>query len=160
LNTSAEQTLIAEVCTEILTDFKKTQGQCVAVSALLSERLHAVGIENYVALGTLWCSDILAFKYNGVFDVLPGVQEWDGHAWVVSASDMLIDLSLLRSAKALPDNSNLKQTLRDLGWLGKGAILTSINNTAPLKYSEQAQLKGELFSAIISGLCAQNDIDR
>lgn len=158
ISTSDPIQQIGEICRDILFEFPETRGQCVGVSALLSQRLSSVECENYVALGSLKCRGRLAFKYSGPISSEPGITQWDGHAWVIAANDTLIDLSLLRTAGALPKHSNLRRYLDEEGLLGKGVALMHRQATHHLSYFEKERLGHALFAPAIAGLYVKNGL--
>ena len=109
---------IQEEAKFVLETFPKLAGRCLGGSAALSLRLTEAVVSNEVALGSLICRGIPAFTYSPIDLDVGGI--WDGHAWVVIADTFIMDISLLRTVRERPENSNVKSSLKSL--LNKGAI--------------------------------------
>ena len=110
--------IIKEETTFVLDAFPKLAGKCLGGSAALSLRLTNAGVPNYVALGSLTCRGIQAFTYTPLNLDIGGV--WDGHAWVVIEETIIMDVTLIKTARERPDNSNVKKSLKHI--LERGAI--------------------------------------
>ena len=145
---------------EMLALFPRTEGQCVGLCACISAKLDEDRIPHSVALGSLSCNGIKAFQYVKAFPSKPsGPIVWDGHAWIEFSHGYIGEPSLLRTARVLPDTSNIKQHLQSLGIIGKGAIL--LNEQAKqkmgLKYTRKAILRPSLIASLAAGLISIND---
>lgn len=149
-------------CTrDALLTFRNTVGQCVGLCAAVSWRLAENGVPNKVALGSLTCGGILAFEYSGPF-VTDGSNPstWDGHAWIEFPGGVIGEPSLLRTAKAAPRQSNLRQSLERQGVIDKGAFLLPESDALAafgLKYTRMAYLAQGDFEPLIRGLIATNE---
>lgn len=146
---------------DALLAFRNTVGQCVGLCAAISLRLTEDGVPNKVALGSLSCGGILAFRYGGPF-VADGSSpvDWDGHAWIEFPGGIIGEPSLLRTAKAAPRQSNLRQSLERQGIIDKGAFLLPESEALAalgLKYEREAYLAEADFEPVIRGLIATND---
>ncbi|GJE14577.1 hypothetical protein [Methylobacterium longum] len=148
-------------CTkDALLTFRNTDKQCVGLCAAISWSLTEDGVPNKVALGSLSCEGVLAFKYSGPFVTDGSVPlDWDGHAWIEFPGGIIGEPSLLRTAKAAPRQSNLRQSLERQGLIDKGAFILPENDTLAafgLKYTRMAYLAAGDFDPLIRGLVAMN----
>lgn len=156
----SEQAAFQVASNKALEMFPDMFGQCVGVSAWIVRHLRRDGISCRVALGTLLCNGRLAFKYERPIPRRPkGAIDWKGHAWVDFNSRAVGEVSLYRTARALPQASNLKQNLLELGLLRNGASLFSYSHAESelnLKYKIKSYLHEEVYSQVIEGLEAVN----
>ena len=145
---------------EALQRFPCMQGQCVAVSAWIVERLRSEGVLCRVALGTLRCRGRLVFEYQGPIPRRPkGAIHWSGHAWVDFQANAIGEVSLFRTARRLPSDSNLRNCLDEAGFLQSGAMLSSytdLETDLGLKYKAKSYLHQEVYEKAIEGLEALN----
>ncbi|MCJ2093116.1 hypothetical protein MKK67_11500 [Methylobacterium sp. J-072] len=151
----------ATCTTDALRMFRNTVGQCVGLCAAISWRLTEDGVPNKVALGSLSCGGVPAFEYSGPF-VTDGSSpvDWDGHAWIEFPGGIIGEPSLLRTAKAAPRQSNLRQSLERQGVIDKGAFILPGRDTLAvfgLKYTRMAYLAEGDFDPLIHGLIATNN---
>lgn len=148
--------IIKKETTFVLDAFPKLAGKCLGGSAALSLRLTEEGVPNYVALGSLTCRGIQAFTYTPLNLDAGGV--WDGHAWVVISDAMIMDVSLIKTARERPENSNIKKSLKPI--LERGAIGFSrqgrLSIYEDLVYEEVSRLPDHGRDRLIRGLLEYN----
>ncbi|TXN73418.1 hypothetical protein [Methylobacterium sp. WL6] len=151
----------ATCTTDALRNFRNTVGQCVGLCAAISWRLTKDGVPNKVALGSLSCGGIPSFEYSGPFVTdRSNSSAWDGHAWIEFPGGVIGEPSLLRTAKAAPRHSNLRQSLERQGLIDKGAFLLPESEALAdlgLKYTRMAYLAEGEFEPLIRGLIATNE---
>ncbi len=100
----------------VLEFFPSVAGACMIMSAALASRIEIItSCPAYVVAGSLFIGDSRIFGADSQvdFDILFGRENlsWDGHAWVVFG-DLLIDVSLFRTARARFCHPLLKQHVR------------------------------------------------
>ncbi len=149
--------------TEALAAFPNTVGRCVNLCAYISARLRDDGILNEVCLGSLSCNGTKTFQYRKAFPRNPkGPVEWDGHAWLEFSDGRIGEPSLMRTARAQSEHSNLRRHLEMLEILDRGAVLMSKEDATRngFKYTRKSILGRELERPLIEGLLAVNSADR
>jgi len=153
---------LKEAMTFVLGGFEKLDGMCLGGSVALSTRLDELGVSSYVALGTLTCDGITAFEYSkpNFPKTKDGKFDWDGHAWCVVENHWIADITLIRTARALPVGSNLKRHFLPI--LNKGAIIVrrkgDVSSSDKLKYQECARLPKSSYDSLLAGVMHHNNI--
>ena len=135
--------------------FPNTSGLCVYVCAYISFELENDGIPHSVALGSLSCNGVKVFQYNKGFPRKPTRPvDWDGHAWIEFPGGYIGEPSLLRTARTLPETSNVKNHLKRLDVLDRGALLFSTQQAKinGFKYSKKQELHKSMIPPLIEAL--------
>jgi len=136
--------------------FPVTTWQCVGLSAWIANQLNTEGVGCKVALGSLRCNNILAFKYVRPVPKRPKKSfNWDGHAWVEFEGNIIGDASLCRTARESPSASNMRNHLEHIGALHLGALMftySKARNSHGLKYSRKSYLHDEAYNTVIEAL--------
>lgn len=144
---------------EALKMFPVTAGLCVNLCAFISFELENDGVPHSVCLGSLSCNGVKVFQYTKAFPRQPSRPvDWDGHAWIEFPHRYIGEPSLLRSAQTFPDSSNIKNHLRRLNVLHRGALLLSLQNVEEigLKYTKKQELHKSTIPSLIRGLVEIN----
>ena len=144
---------------EVLGIFPNTAGLCVNLCACISFALQNDGVAHSVALGSLSCKGVKVFQYTGAFPRKPNrPAAWDGHAWIEFADGYIGEPSLLRTARTFPETSNVKNHLKRLGLLGRGALLFSAQQAKDhgFKYTKKQELHRPTIPSLIEGLVHVN----
>lgn len=153
---------VKEAMTFVLRGFGKLDGMCLGGSVALSTRLDELGAPNYVALGTLRCAGVTAFKYSkpNIPKTQDGKFDWDGHAWCVVEDKWIADVTLIRTARALPTGSNLKHHFLPI--LNRGAIIVrrkgAISSSDGLEYQEYSRLPKSSYDGLLAGVMHHNGL--
>ncbi len=153
---------LKEAMTFVLAGFEKLDGMCLGGSVALSTRLDELGASNYVALGTLRCTGVTAFEYSppNIPNQKDGKFDWDGHVWCVVEDKWIADITLIRTARALPEGSNLKHHF--LTVLNRGAVIVrrkgDISSSDGLEYRECARLPKSAHDGLLAGVMHHNGI--
>jgi len=154
---------LKEAMTFVLSGFGKLDGLCLGGSVALSTRLDELGVSNYVALGTLRCAGVTAFEYSkpNIPKTKDGKFDWDGHAWCVVEDKWIADVTLIRTARALPVASNLKRHFLPI--LNRGAIIVrrkgDISSSDGLEYQECARLPKSAHDGLLAGVMHHNGLN-
>ena len=153
--------VVARVAMQTLEMIQPSLGSCVMVSAGFVAILKSVGIEAVVILGDLKIDGRFIFECRGN---IPGASydgevlnaTWDGHAWVV-IGDLVCDLSIFRTAYALPHPSLLKSFINHHFGDGRGALLCP-PGTIPqgMEFVPKYALSDDQIHGILEGLSRQS----
>jgi len=153
---------LKEAMTFVLSGFEKLDGMCLGGSVALSTRLDELGVLNHVALGTLRCAGVTAFEYSkpNIPKTKDGNFNWDGHAWCVVEDEWIADVTLIRTARALPVGSNLKRHFLPI--LNRGAIIVrrkgEISFSEELEYRECSKLPKSTYEGLLAGVMRHNGL--
>ncbi|MGJ7546938.1 hypothetical protein [Pseudomonas alloputida] len=160
-NKIADASLITQAAKQTLEAIPPAFGSCVMVSTGFVAILKSVGIEAVVILGDLKIDGHFIFECRGN---IPGATyegevvnaTWDGHAWVM-LGNLVCDLSIFRTAYALPDFSLLKNFMRHHFGEGKGALLCP-PGAIPLgmEFVPKHALNDDQIHGILEGLSRQS----
>lgn len=126
----------------ILSGFIPRPGACVMMCALLETELRERhGIPAVCVAGDVTIGGTPTFRCNGPLptfeaDAEPGgsppamTLSWDGHCWV-ELGGLIVEISLLRTARAQPPNSNLRQFVDATFAPRQGAFAIPANDLPP-----------------------------
>jgi len=144
--------------------FENTKGQCVALCAYIGSKIKDDNINCCIALGSLSCNGIETYEYSGEFPSNPNESkfiDWEGHAWIEFENRFIGEPSLIRTAKALPRESNVRTQLEKIDMLSTGAFLTCKNDALfnmGLLYEKKNTLNNEMIRPIAAGLFKLNNL--
>lgn len=153
--------VVAQAARQTLGMIQPSLGSCVMVSAGFVAILKSVGIEAVVILGDLKIDGRFIFECRGN---IPGASydgevvnaTWDGHAWVV-IGDLVCDLSIFRTAYALPHPSLLKSFINHHFSDGRGALLCPPGAIPQgMEFVPKYVLNDDQIHGILEGLSRQS----
>lgn len=146
----------AEVGSEILRRSPSIPGACTYLTAMWTATLRdALSLPAYCVAGDLCVRGRMAFGSTDPavawhFGVSSDV--WDGHCWLV-LGQYIGDLSVLRTAYAQSQSSNLRQAVLDVFGPGRGLFLMRYSDAlaASFEYRPKYVVREEEITALIQG---------
>jgi hypothetical protein len=150
-----ELTKIGEAAINVLRASKKAAGACAPMSALWAAFIRDhLGTPVHVVAGNLSIGWKKAYYSRSpelwIRDgFLSSSAAWDGHAWLALPGGVIGDISLFRSAYALPEDHWLRQKIEALFGTGRGAYLGPPSSL--VTYEPMIVLTDDEITALVKG---------